>query len=127
MLSAFVMSWFLSFGYVPVLKDCAGGNLESARGNGISTVAELGFSMEYDDVVFSASMESYQTFEGVASYAPFRMDFKASFDYQIYKDVTISFIHECDHPVSSNQKGRLKYDYLSSETQLIVTIKGSSK
>jgi hypothetical protein len=128
MLTAFVMSWFLTVGFVPDMQDTSKGRLSEIDTEYVATVAEIGLSVTaWDRLTLSASMENYQYFVGEASFKPFRIDYKAGAYFKISENITVCAEHECDHPVSYRTNGQLDYDYLSNQTRFSVTIKGSSR
>jgi hypothetical protein len=122
MFSFVVFSWFLSLGVVPQQFDCV--NRHYTEISSVTTSAEIGISATmFDHLTISGSMENYQGFAG-GFFSPYRVDYKFALSFLVHKGITLNFAHECDHPVSSNTKGIIEYNYYANSTKIFVTFCG---
>jgi len=102
-----VISWFLSFGWVPEQVDAV--NYQSINRHN-TTVAEIGISGEMADrLTISASVETFQTMrENVFVWAPYLANYRIGASLRIIDGITLNADHICTHPVLSSQPSYLK-------------------
>ena len=102
-----VISWFLSFGFVPDQVDAV--NYQSIERHN-TTVAEIGISGEMADrLTISASVETFQTMrENVSVWAPYLANYRIGASLRIIDGITLNADHICTHPVLSSQPSYLK-------------------
>jgi len=102
-----VISWFLSFGWVPEQVDAV--NYQSINRHN-TTVAEIGISGEMADrLTISASVETFQTMrENVFVWAPYLANYRIGASLRIIDGITLNADHLCTHPVLSSQPSYLK-------------------
>lgn len=130
-----VLSWALTLGIVPQQVDVvAQGQMECAdaiRTDMLTTVAELRVEARaLDHIRLWGAMENYQYFSGFPEagsggtfgFLPFRADYTAGLAI-FAGPIELGIRHECDHPVVA---GVIRGNYLSMETQIYLTISGST-
>jgi hypothetical protein len=102
-----VISWFLSFGWVPEQVDGIG-PLSLTRNN--TTFAEIGISGEMADrLTISASVETFQALPKESAYfAPYLANYRIGASLRIIDGITLNADHLCTHPVLSSQPSYLK-------------------
>lgn len=102
-----IISWFLSFGWVPEQVDAV--NYQSIERHN-TTVAEIGISGEMADrLTISASVETFQTMgENVFVWAPYLANYRIGASLRIIDGLTLNADHICTHPVLSSQPSYLK-------------------
>lgn len=128
-MSWLVVTWFLAFGYVPVQYESVYMPKIELDSGLVATVAQIGLNAEIAKRfnVFG-DMENFQYFNAEkfydgSAFNPYRIDytFGVSFDFNEY--VSIIANHECDHVI---KRGRQEDGYESTETKVIVKIRGIS-
>jgi len=121
-----VFSWFLTLGYVPEMTE----NVATAEAvicsEDAATLAEIGLAAEWRGFTIEGWVATYQLFEAGSTFKPFRADYKFGVRYD-YRFLTIGIEHECDHPVVSLYSYDSKFQYLSSQTKIYATIRGSTR
>jgi len=118
-----LVSWFLSFGYVPSQTDTIGIAVSKLDTSRIATVAEIGLSFNaFDRLSVYGSIENFQYIAPSGMFYPFRADYKAGIELEVTKNFSILAEHTCDHPVSFTNEPYSKARYLSSETKITVRI-----
>lgn len=127
MFGVILVSWFLSFGYVPEVTEIVGDSITSIAPEYVPTVAEVGLRADYHRLSVYGSVETYQYYFNTLSFAPFRADYKIGAEFRMLDGVTAVVEHECDHAVVSSKTGHSSNTYGSMETRMMVRISGSSK
>jgi len=129
MLSFLVLSWSLSFGYVPTMLDAVGVKTAEIDKQEINTYAAIGLSLTaWDRLTLSTSINNYQTYNPDSKlFNPFRVDYKAGIEFRILDGMTLEINHECDHTVLSSFTKPIYYPYGKSQTIMSVTFSGTSK
>lgn len=127
-----VISWFLTFGYVPTMSDAANGSLVKIDDSRIATVAQIGLSAETNDGLFKAytDIENFQYApdgSGGVNFSPFRINYSIGFQVQPNEHIRFNIDHRCDHPTTSKTFGRLPYRYNSEITTISVTLSGKTE
>lgn len=117
-----VISWFLSFGWVPEQVDAV--NYQSINRHN-TTAAEIGISGEMADrLTISASVETFQTMrENVFVWAPYLANYRIGASLRIVDGITLNADHICAHPVLSSQPSYLKSGGM---TRVYLKIKGTA-
>lgn len=127
-----VISWFLTFGYVPTMSDSANGNPVKIDESRIATVAQIGLSAETNDGLFKVytDIENFQYApddSGGANFSPFRINYSIGFRVQPNEHIRFNIDHRCDHPTTSKTSGRLLYQYNFEITTISVTLSGKTE
>lgn len=127
-----VISWFLTFGYVPTMCDAANGNPVKIDDSRIATVAQIGLSAETNDGLFKVytDIENFQYAPDGSSgvnFSPFRINYSIGFQIQPNEHIRFNIDHRCDHPTTSKTSGRLPYRYNSEITTISVTLSGKTE
>ena len=117
-----VISWFLSFGWVPEQVDAV--NYQSINRHN-TTVAEIGISGEMANrLTISASVETFQSFpKGSAYFAPYLANYRIGASLRIVDGLTINADHICAHPVMSGKDLYLK---TGGMTRVYLKIQGTA-
>ena len=117
-----VISWFLSFGWVPEQVDAV--NYQSINRHN-TTVAEIGISGEMADrLTISASVETFQTLpKGSAYFAPYLANYRIGASLRIIDGITLNADHICTHPVMSGKDLYLK---TGGMTRVYLKIQGTA-
>lgn len=117
-----VISWFLSFGFVPDQVDAV--NYQSIERHN-TTVAEIGISGEMADrLTISASVETFQAMdENVFTWAPYLANYRIGATLRIIDGITLNADHICTHPVMSGDKTYIKSGGM---TRVYLKIQGTS-
>lgn len=127
-----VISWFLTFGYVPTMTDSANGSVVKIDESRIATVAQIGLSAETNDGLFKVytDIENFQYApdgSGGANFSPFRINYSIGLHIQPNEHIRFNIDHRCDHPTTSKTSGRLPYRYNSEITTISVTLSGNTE
>lgn len=127
-----VISWFLTFGYVPTMTDSTNNNPIYIESDRIATVAQIGISAETFDGMFKiyTDIENFQYApdgSGGLNFSPFRINYSIGAQFRINKNIRFNIEHQCDHPTTSKTSGRLPYRYNSEITTISVTISGNTE
>jgi len=130
-LSFLVVSWFLTFGYVPdmgMTVNDTGVNI--SRFNNAVTVSDIGLSVTaWDKLTLYTSLENYQYYspadKNVLQFSPFKTGYKIGMTFTPIKNVSFDLSHVCEHPVSSDNVIEFPYNY--GQTRISVTFKGSQR
>lgn len=126
-----VISWFLTFGYVPEMTDSVQGSRIEIDGDRIATLAQIGLSASTQDGVFTlyTDVESFQYApDGKGSkFRPFRIDYTIGFTVRPNKHISFNIEHECDHPVQNKANVAGVYRYGSNLTTISVTLSGQTR
>lgn len=131
-LSFLVVSWFLTFGYVPVVADVtANSGVSSEEFTKTATIADVGLKITaFDDLFFYTSITSYQYAIKLTEFCPFSISYKIGVGYDLNKNIRFNLDHVCQHPVVPNQYDnnvKIKYNYNHYETKLTITLHGDYK
>jgi len=127
-----VISWFLTFGYVPTMADSTSGFLVNIDQSRIATVAQIGLSVSTADELFTiyTDIENFQYApdgnNGV-SFSPFRINYSIGLEIKPNDNIRFNIDHQCDHPTTSKTSGRLGYKYNSEITTITVTLSGKTR
>lgn len=118
-----VISWFLSFGWVPIQADNVG---QSSAMRENATFAEIGVSGEMADrVTIFGSVETYQTYlPSKYSFAPYLANYRIGATFRIIDGVSITADHLCIHPVLSI--GEDSYMKSGGKTRVYLKIEGKA-
>jgi hypothetical protein len=127
MFGVILVSWFLSFGYVPQLTESVEQTTTTLETQYIPTVAEIGLRADYHLLSVYGSVETYQYYFDTLSFAPFRADYKIGAELRIAEGITAVIEHECDHAVVSSRSGKSSNTYGSMNTKMVLRLSGSSK
>ncbi len=128
-----VISWFLTFGYVPTMSESANGNLVKIDDSRIATVAQIGLSAETNDGGLFKVYTDNENFQYApdgsagANFSPFRINYSIGFQIQPNEHIRFNIDHECDHPTTGKPSGRLGYKYNSEITTISVTLSGKTE
>ena len=127
-----IISWFLTFGYVPQMTDSVGGELICLEQSRIATVAQIGISAETKDGLFKiyTDLENFQYApdgSSGASFSPFRINYSIGAQFRLNKNIRFNIEHQCDHPTTGIPDGNLPYHYNSDITTISVTLSGQTK
>lgn len=117
-----VISWFLSFGWVPEQVDVV--NYQSIERHN-TTVAEIGISGEMADrLTISASVETFQALpKGSVYFAPYLANYRIGASLRIIDGITLNADHICTHPVLSSDK---TYTKSGGMTRVYLKIHGTA-
>jgi len=126
-----IVSWFLTFGYVPEMTESVNGRSVRLDGSYIATVAQIGVAAETAGGRFGVytDIENFQYAPRPGSgknFVPFRVNYTAGAWFDINKHVRITVEHECDHPVAGGKSKEFLYHYGSEKTTLFMTVRGST-
>jgi hypothetical protein len=128
--SFLVLSWALTFGYLPSGSNVigSGSGVENPVGvnysNSCMQTIELGLTA-WDTVTIWTNIETYDTVRGVGRFAPFRSDYNIGLNIGreiagFRLDAGVS--HECIHPVMSDSK--IGKWVAGGDTEIYVKISG---
>lgn len=117
-----VISWFLSFGWVPEQADGLWASSEIRKN---ATVAEIGISGEMANrLTISASVETFQSLaQGSSYFAPYLANYRIGSSVRIIDGLTLNADHICTHPVMSSEK---LYPKSGGMTRVYVKIEGKA-
>ena len=126
-----VISWFLTFGYVPEMADHVESKTAEIDNNRIATVAQVGLSASTDDELFTVytDMQNFQYApDGKGGkFRPFRIDYSIGLQIKPNNNIRFNIEHECDHPVQNRTMTAGEYRYGSNLTTISVTLSGNTK
>ena len=126
-----VLSWFLTFGYVPEMADQVEGKTAEIDGSRVATVAQIGLSASTDDELFTfyTDMQNFQYApDGRGSkFRPFRIDYSIGFQIKPNDNIRFNIEHECDHAVQIKTMSAGDYRYGSNLTTITVTLSGQTR
>jgi len=126
-----VISWFLTFGYVPQMTDSVNGRSTEIDNNRIATVAQVGLSASTDDELFTiyTDMQNFQYApDGKGGkFRPFRIDYSIGFQIKPNDNIRFNIEHECDHAVQNKTMSAGDYRYGSNLTTISVTLSGKTR
>ena len=126
-----VISWFLTFGYVPEMTDAVRGSHIEIDSGRIATVAQIGLSASTDDELFTiyTDMQNFQYAPDGrgGKFKPFRIDYSIGLQIKPNDNIRFNIEHECDHPVQNKTMSAGEYRYGSNLTTISVTLSGQTK
>jgi len=126
-----VISWFLTFGYVPEMADHVESKTAEIDNNRIATVAQVGLSASTDDELFTiyTDMQNFQYApDGKGGkFRPFRIDYSIGFQIKPNDNIRFNIEHECDHAVQNKTMSAGEYRYGSNLTTVSVTLSGQTR
>ncbi len=126
-----VISWFLTFGYVPQMADSVNGRSTEIDNNRIATVAQIGLSASTEDELFTVytDMQNFQYVPGGVGhgFSPFRIDYSIGLQIKPNNNIRFNIEHECDHAVQVKTTAAGGYRYGSNLTTISVTLSGKTK
>ena len=126
-----VISWFLTFGYVPEMADFVESKTAKIDSNRVATVAQIGLSASTDDELFTiyTDMKNFQYAPGALGqgFRPFRIDYSIGFQIKPNDNIRFNIEHECDHAVQTKTNVAGDYRYGSNLTTISVTLSGQTK
>lgn len=126
-----VISWFLTFGYMPTMSDSVGYENIEINNEKTATVAQIGISASTQNnwIEFYTDMENYQYAPGPEEvyFKQFRINYSIGLNIRPVEWVVLNIDHQCDHPVTSYLSGFLPYHYNSAITKITITITGKSE
>lgn len=125
-----VISWFLTFGYVPQMADFVEGKTAEIDGSRVTTVAKIGLSASTEDELFTVytDIENFQYIPGARGqgFRPFRVDYSIGIQIKPNNNIRFNIEHECDHAVQNKTMSAGKYRYGSNLTTISVTLSGET-
>ena len=125
-----VISWFLTFGYVPQMADFVEGKTAEIDGSRVATVAQIGLSASTEDELFTVytDIENFQYTPGARGqgFRPFRVDYSIGIQIKPNNNIRFNIEHECDHAVQNKTMSAGKYRYGSNLTTISVTLSGET-
>jgi hypothetical protein len=126
-----VISWFLTFGYVPEMADFVEVKTAEIDSGRIATIAQIGLSASTEDELFTVytDMQNFQYApDGKGSkFRPFRIDYSIGFQIKPSNNIRFNIEHECDHAVQIKTNVAGEYRYGSNLTTITVTLSGQTK
>jgi hypothetical protein len=126
-----VVSWFLTFGYVPQMTDSVNGRSTGIDNNRVATVAQIGLSASTEDELFTiyTDMQNFQYAPdgNGGKFKPFSIDYSIGFQIKPNDNIRFNIEHECDHPVQNKTMTAGDYRYGSNLTTITVTLSGKTK
>ena len=126
-----VISWFLTFGYVPQMADHVENKTAEIDGNRVATVAQIGLSASTEDELFTiyTDMENFQYIPRSVGegFHPFRIDYSIGLQIKPNNNIRFNIDHECDHAVQTRMMSAGDYRYGSSLTTITVTLSGRAR
>jgi hypothetical protein len=127
-----VISWFLTFGYVPTMSESVNGSAIHLDQSRIATVAQIGLSASTEDDLFTiyTDIENFQYApdgNNGASFSPFRINYSIGLEIKPNDNIRFNIDHQCDHPTTSKTSGILGYRYNSEITTISVTLSGKTR
>lgn len=126
-----VISWFLTFGYVPQMADHVGGKTAEIDSNRVATVAQVGLSVSTEDELFTlyTDMKNFQYIPGSVGqgFSPFRIDYSIGLQIKPNENIRFNIDHECDHAVQTKTMTAGDYRYGSNLTTISVTLSGQTR
>ena len=127
MLSWLVFSWALSFGYVPEQFNAVDYTYQEVTFDKVDTVMKLSLDANlFNRVTIFTDVENFQTpVKGEMAFDPYRIDYTIGARLRISDNVSITAVHECDHPVSSTMNVKTGQHYMA-ETKIFAEIHGKT-
>jgi len=127
MLSWLVFSWALSFGYVPEQFNAVDYTYQEVTFDKVDTVMKLSLDANlFNRVTIFTDVENFQTpVKGEMAFDPYRIDYTIGARLRISDNVSITAVHECDHPVSSTMNVKTGQYYMA-ETKIFAEIHGKT-
>ena len=126
-----VISWFLTFGYVPEMADHVESKTAEIDNNRVATVAQIGLSASTDDELFTVytDMQNFQYAPDGrgGKFRPFRIDYSIGFQIKPNDNIRFNIEHECDHAVQNKTMSAGEYRYGSNLTTVSVTLSGQTR
>ena len=126
-----VISWFLTFGYVPTMSESVNGNAIHLDKSRIATVAQIGISAstEGELITIYTDIENFQyaLHKGTPNFDPFRINYSIGLEIKPNDNIRFNIDHQCDHPTTSKTSGFLGYKYNSEITKITVTLSGKTR
>ena len=125
-----VISWFLTFGYVPQMADFVEGKTAEIDSSRVATVAQIGLSASTEDELFTVytDIENFQYIPRARGqgFSPFRIDYSIGIQIKPNNNIRFNIEHECDHAVQNKTMSAGKYRYGSNLTTISVTLSGET-
>jgi len=127
MVSWLVFSWALSFGYVPEQFNAVDYTYQEVTFDKVDTVMKLSLDANlFNRVTIFTDVENFQTpVKGEMAFDPYRIDYTIGARLRISDNVSITAVHECDHPVSSTMNVKTGQYYMA-ETKIFAEIHGKT-
>lgn len=123
MMSMLVLSWALSFGYVPMQSNQV--NTECLKYSN-TTMAKIDFSLRLDDRLdIYTSLENFQKADALPYFSPYRINYSIGAKLDITSFLSATIEHECDHKVVSEFTPTQQVLGMN-ETKLFVTFHGKT-
>lgn len=126
-----VISWFLTFGYVPEMADHVESKTAEIDGGRVATVAQIGLSASTDDELFTVytDMQNFQYAPDSkgGKFRPFRIDYSIGLQIKPNDNIRFNIEHECDHAVQTKTMTAGDYRYGSNLTTITVTLSGKTR
>ena len=126
-----VISWFLTFGYVPEMADHVESKTAEIDGSRVATVAQIGLSASTEDELFTVytDMQNFQYVPGGVGhgFSPFRIDYSIGLQIKPNENIRFNIEHQCDHAVQTKTNVAGDYRYGSNLTTISVTLSGKTK
>lgn len=126
MFSALMVSWFLSFGYIPQQTEVIYNNEDyvytelSSKAPAIYT--NMGFEANLGSLKVWTELETYcYTVTGI-NYYPFRSDYVIGSSLNLGKNIQFVAEHECDHAVEFLVNTSDYNRYMSFETKMYIKV-----
>jgi hypothetical protein len=121
-----VLSYFVSFGYVPDLDHAVGYQTATLDDSYVATSMELGASLTFlNCLTISGSAKTFQYFlPDMFRNAPFEAYYILEISYR-WRFLTIGVKHECDHPVVYTLWSA-DYKYVKNYTEVYIKIDGEA-
>ena len=125
-MSWLVLSWFLTFGYLPQSQEAIATTTDRVEwlDNSGAFYQTIGLSATaFDHIRLYTELQTYDRMGSINQWFPYRSDYIIGLDL-LAGPVTIGVRHECDHPViwSMDQE----YGYISGITEIYVKIEGKT-
>lgn len=129
MFNFLVLSWALSLGIVPQQDDQVRDREAIIEKSQIATIAGVKFGVTaWDRLHVYSEVNTFQYLNaGKGGFNPYRADYIFGADFYFNDFVSVSFVHECDHPIISGTSYISRYPYLADETKLFLTIGNERK
>ena len=106
-----VISWFLTFGYVPEMADFVESKMAEIDSSRFATVAHIGLSASTEDELFTiyTDMKNFQYAPDALGqgFSPFLIDYSIGFQIKPNNHIRFNIEHECDHAVPLSGQTRL--------------------
>lgn len=126
-----VISWFLTFGYVPQMADFVEGKTAEIDSSRVATVAQIGLSASTEDELFTVytDIENFQYIPEARGqgFRPFRVDYSIGLQIKPNNNIRFNIEHECDHAIQTGPNILGGYMYGSNITTISVTLSGGTR